>query len=155
MSVSRNQLSQQIKKIHRWYFILKHQRTYYSQYGNTDQSNEAVNSKSGHFRHVSNKQWSVVRKSWNNLITEAISWTRRGTELSREHILNLSRSAEKPGLLARSQLLLPTMLWVSKLIPWHNSALQDDTPTAWAPFRGYLQSQHVEMFPLSWFYNWP
>lgn len=149
VGLSRYQLAQQIaKKRHGWYFILKHWTTYCSQYENTDQSNEAVNSKSGHFRHVSNKQWSVVWKPWNTLITEPISWARRGIELSTEHILKLSSSAEKLGLQAQAQLSLPALLWVSELVPWHNSALQEDTPTTWALARGYLQSQHMEIFPV-------
>lgn len=81
------------------------------------QTNEALNSESGHFRSVSNKQW-------NSLIT-VISWARKGIDLSEEHILKLTSSAEKLGSLAQSQMSLTALVLVSELVPWYNATLQD------------------------------
>lgn len=92
---------------------------------------------------TSNGVW--YKKTWNSLIT-VISWARRSIDLSAEHILKPTSSAEKLRSLAPSQMSLNSTgfgIWSCSLAQLRSAGC--DTPR-WALAKGYLQSQHVEVF---------
>ena len=92
-----------------------------NQHENVYQPNGAVSEESRHFRHVSNKQQSVVQKPWNSFIT-VIPLTKRIFQ----HIFKITSSAERLG--SQAQPKMSKALFLATVFTlFHNITLQDVT----------------------------